>query len=59
MLAIFIEKLTQICSPYEQSLFITTYIAYIAPYSAMSDIVALIASNIPLILYGLPPLTLS
>ena len=55
---IFLEKLTQIKNPYEQSLFILVFIPYFQIFFDVNKRTSRITCNIPLITHWLPPISL-
>lgn len=55
---IFLEKLRQIQSPLEQSLFILVFIPYFQAFIDINKRTSRLGANIPLIAHGLPPLSL-
>ena len=56
--AIFIDKLSQIVNPFEQSLFILVFIPYFQLFFDINKRTSRISCNIPLIQHWLPPLSL-
>lgn len=55
---LFLEKLRAIENPLEQSLFILVFIPYFQAFIDINKRTSRLASNIPLIAHGLPPLSL-
>ncbi len=54
---LFLEKLRQIESPLEQSLFILVFISYFQAFIDINKRTSRLGANIPLIARGLPPIS--